>query len=116
MAQLSTAEFEALWEGSQKAPALSQADVKPIQLDLSLSGILDQYTVTANRYLAQGKITKVDHDELILGVNALKKTLGRIKDKDLMAQEVTERAKVRVKQVQDHLAAFTAALLHPHLP
>ncbi len=107
MVQLNFEEFEALWQSCQRAPIVRQATTTPIQHDLSLSGILDQYVVMANRFLAQGKINTADHDALVAAVAALKLILHRINDPDLVRQEMVSRAKVAVQRIQDqvtHLA------------
>src|SRR6202023_70492 len=103
MAQLNFEEFEALWRSCQRAPIVRQATTTPIQLDLSLSGILDQYVVMANRFLAQGKISTADHDALVAAVAGLKLILNRINDTDLVRQEMVNRAKVAVQRIQDQI-------------
>jgi hypothetical protein len=107
MAQLNFEEFEALWKSCQRAPIVRQATTAPIQHDLSLSGILDQYVVMANRFLAQGKISAADHDALVASVANLKQILNRMNDPDLVRQEMVSRAKVVVQRIEDqvtHLA------------
>jgi hypothetical protein len=96
MAQLSSEEFEALWQSCQEGSIVRQATTTPIQLDLSLSGILDQYEVMADRFLAQGKINTADHDALVATVAGVKLILNRINDKGLVRQEMARRAKVAV--------------------
>jgi len=107
MAQLSSEEFEALWQNAQKAPVVREAVVKPIQLDVSLSGILDRYMTMADQFLAQGKITKIDHDALVAAVTGLKAILARINEKELVAQVVADRAKEAEQRMQERIASLT---------
>lgn len=93
MAKLSPDEFEALWQSCQQAPVVHQATTAPVQLDLSLSGMLDQYLAMASRFLAQGKINPADHGALIVAVADLKLILNRINDKGLIKEEMALRAK-----------------------
>lgn len=109
MAQLSSEEFEALWQSCQKGPIVRQAKTTPIQLDLSLSGILDRYMVMADRFLAQGKINKADHDALVAAVAGLKPILDRINEKDLVGQEMAHRAKVALQRLQDQITSLAVA-------
>jgi hypothetical protein len=57
MAQLSSEEFEALWENAQKEPVVREV-VKPIQLDVTLSGVLDRYMTIADQFLAKERSAK----------------------------------------------------------
>ncbi len=94
MAKLNSEEFEALWQSCQKAPVVHQATTTPIQLDLSLSGMLDQYLAMATRFLGQGKINAADHGALMAAVAELKLILNRINDQALVKEEMALRAKV----------------------
>jgi hypothetical protein len=109
MARLSSEEFEALWQNAQKDPVVREV-VKPIQLDVTLSGILDRYMTIADQFLAQGKISKIDHDALVTAVAALKGILARINEKELVAQVIADRAKMVEQQVQDRIANLTSML------
>ena len=109
MSQLTPQQFDALWESAKSGPVFRQADVKPIQADLSLSGILDQYMAMAARYRDQGTISHLDYDELAAGVTALKVILARIKDKDLVAQEMSRRADTIAQQVRAKVTSLTAS-------
>jgi hypothetical protein len=109
MAQLSSEEFEALWQRCQEGPIVRQATTTPIQLDLSLSGILDQYMVMADRFLAQGKINAADHEALVAAVAGLKLILNRINENDLVRQEMVQRAKVAVQRIQDQITNLALA-------
>jgi hypothetical protein len=110
MAQLSREEFEALWEDAQRAPAIREAVVRPIQIDLSLSGVLDRYMTMAGGFLAQGKINKVDHDALVAAITALKAILSRFNEKDLVAQEMADRAKLIEQRMQERITNLVGAL------
>jgi hypothetical protein len=107
MAQLSSEEFEALWQNAQKEPVVREV-VKPIQLDVTLSGILDRYMTIADQFLAQGKISKIDHDALVATVAALKAILARINEKELVAQVVADRAKAVEQRIADRIANLTS--------
>lgn len=91
MAHMSPEEFEAIWQNSRKAPVVRQAQIKKVQIDLSLSGILDRYMVMADRFLAQGKIQKSDHDALATSVAGLKAILQRMNEKDLVTRSYRPR-------------------------
>ena len=103
MAHVSSDEFEALWQSCEKQPPLLQAESQ-IRLDLSLSHMLDQCLVMADRFLAQGKINKSDHEALSAAIGNLKPILDRIGEKELIAQEIDSRAKLRAQQLQDQVA------------
>jgi hypothetical protein len=109
MAQLTVEEFEALWLDAQKGPAVREAAVQPIQLDMSLSGALDRYGTIADGFLAQAKISKVDHDTLMAAIAALKVVLIAINEKELIAQHVADATKTVQQQVQDKIATLLAA-------
>jgi hypothetical protein len=97
MAQLTSEEFEALWRDAQKESAVREV-VKPIQLDVTLSGVLDRYMTIADEFLAQNKISKIDHDELIAAVSALKAIPTRINERELVAQVVAIAPKWWIKR------------------
>ena len=109
MAQLTSEEFEALWQNAQKEPVVREV-VKPIQLDATLSGVLDRYMTIADQFLAQGKISKIDHDALAAAVAALKAILQRITEKELIAQVVADRAKIVEQQIEERIANPTSIL------
>jgi len=109
MAQLTSEEFEALWQNAQKEPVVREV-VKPIQLDATLSGVLDRYMTIADQFLAQGKISKIDHDALAAAVAALKAILQRINEKELIAQVVADRAKIVEQQIEERIANPTSIL------
>jgi hypothetical protein len=109
MAQLSSEEFEALWQDAQKEQVVREV-VKPIQLDVTLSGVLDRYMTIADQFLAQGKISKIDHDALVAAVAALKAILQRINEKELVAQVVADRAKIVEQQIEERIASLTSIL------
>jgi hypothetical protein len=100
VAQLSPAQFQALWESAKSQPALRTASATPIQVDLSLSGILTQYMAMAGRYRDKGTIGAADYNDLAAAVAALKAILVRINDSDLVAQETAQNAAAIQRQMQ----------------
>jgi len=87
-------QFEIDWERSLKEPALREVKVKK-EIDISFGTMLQRFLVFAEKSLAQGKITKADFDELVTHGGKLIKVLIRIREKDLVAAEMAERAKRR---------------------
>ncbi len=87
-------QFEIDWQRSLKEPKLKVVDLKRA-VDLSLGAMLDRFLLFAEKSLGQGKIPKSDYDELVAHAGNLKKVLTRIKEKDLLAADVAERAKRR---------------------
>ena len=106
MAQLTPEEFEALWQEAQNGPVIREAPVTPIQLDMSLTAVLDRYGTIADSFLAQGKVRKIDHDALIAAIAALKAILATINEKELIAQHIADSAKVVQQQVQDRISSL----------
>ena len=89
-----------------KSPVIRAATpAHPVQLDMSLSAILDRYVTIANAFLAQQKISKIQHDALIAAIAALKTALAAINEKDLVAQHFAESARVVQQQVQERIAS-----------
>ena len=103
MAQLTREEFAALWQEAQKGPVLREATVKPIQFDMSLSATLDRYGPIVDNFLAQGKISKVDHTSLMAAIATLKTALATINEKDLVAQHIADTTKVLQQQAQERI-------------
>jgi hypothetical protein len=103
MAQLNSEEFEAAWRSCRSDPILGEAKVITIEFDLSLSGILDQYLTMADRFFAQGKMNAIGHEPLVAAVGALKLILDRSNDRDLVRQEMTNRAKAVEQPIQDQI-------------
>ena len=95
MSQLTSQQFEALWQQSQHQFVMQPAAVQPIQLDLSLSQMLDRFMAMADRFLAQKKIKQADYDELVEAVARLRPILLRINEQDLLSREMSQRAKAR---------------------
>jgi hypothetical protein len=108
MAQLTPEQFEALWQDAQKGPAVRTATVQPIQMDMSLSAALDRYGTIADGFLAQGKISRTDHDALMAAITALKAVLATINEKELVAQQIADSAKAVQQQVQAQIARLMA--------
>jgi hypothetical protein len=109
MAELTAEEFEALWQDAQKGPVVREAAVQPVQLDMSLSAVLDHYATIADGFLAQGKISKADHDALMAAIAALKAVLAAINEKDLVAEHFANTTKVVQQQAQARIAALVTA-------
>jgi hypothetical protein len=112
MAALSAQEFEALWQSAQKGPVMTAGATKKVELDLSLTGMLDQYKVVANRYLAQGKVDKSKYDSLVAAVTTLQNILREIDEPALAKVDITQRADAVRQRVQDQITAIASAL-HP---
>jgi hypothetical protein len=109
MAQLTPEEFEALWQEAHKSPTIrAVAPAHPIQLDMSLSAILDRYGTIADGFLAEHKISKIQHDALMAAIAALKTALAAINEKDLVAQHFADAGRMVQQQVQARIAAFVA--------
>ena len=109
MAQLTPEEFEELWQNAHKSPVIRAATpTSPVQLDMSLSAMLDRYVTIADTFLAQQKISKIQHDTLIAAIAALKTALAAINEKDLVAQHFAESARTVQQQVQERIASFVA--------
>jgi hypothetical protein len=109
VAQINSAQFEALWESAKSQPAFRKADTKPIQLDLSLSGILNQYMMMAARYRDEGRVSRTDYDDLAAAVNALKAILVRINDSHLVAHAASQNAAAIEQQIREKAAKLAAA-------
>ncbi len=90
MAQMNQADFEALWSGVQGHPQVRLAQPAPIQVDLSLTGILNQYMTMAATQQGQGKISAQDYSDLNTAVEALKTILARINDSALVADAAAQ--------------------------
>jgi hypothetical protein len=101
VAQITSVEFEALWESAKSQPVFRKADTKPIQADLSLSGILNQYMAMAARQRDKGRISQIDYDALAIAVAALKEILVRINDGDLVAEAISEKAVAIEQQIRE---------------
>lgn len=96
-------QFEIEWQRSQKEPPLRKVDVKKIEVDLSLDTFLDRFASFAEISMQKGKIKKTDYDELRTHAENLKKVLKRINEKNLVAEEIAERAKKISKDIQDKI-------------
>ena len=92
MAQISPAEFEALWEGVKERPLLRKAQQPPAQTGVPLAKVLDSYMTMAAGHRDQGKISAQDYTDLNTAVNALKTVLGRINDSALVADAAARTA------------------------
>jgi hypothetical protein len=109
VAQINSAQFEALWQSAKSQPVFRKAETEPIQLDLSLSGILNQYMMMAARYRDKGRVSQTDYDDLAAAVTALKAILVRINDSDLVADAKSQNAAVIEEQIREKAARLAAA-------
>ena len=109
MAQLNSEEFEAAWPSCRSDPIVREAKATTIELDLSLSGILEQYRTMVNRFVVQGKLNALDHEALVAAVSALKLILDRINERDLVRQEMMNRAKAVEQRIQDQITSLALA-------
>ena len=98
MNQLTPEEFEALWEKAHLEPELAPAVIQPVQIDFSLSRILDRYVEMAGRSLAAGEIKQADHDALTDAVARLKPVLSQVDETKLVGYEMARRARARGKK------------------
>jgi hypothetical protein len=105
MPHMDHAQFEALWQKVKELPLVRRAETKPVQADLSLSGLLDHYMNMAAQQQTEGKLTQPDYNDLQAAVNALKVVLARIKDSELVADAMARNA-----------AAIQARLARPGNP
>jgi hypothetical protein len=89
---MTSAEFEALWHNVTVKPRVRLAGATPIQVDLSLTGILTQYMTMAATYRDGGRISPQDYSDLDTAVNALKVVLTRVNDRELVADAAAQNA------------------------
>lgn len=88
MTNMSPEQFETLWANAKNQPAVRKLEPQPIKADLSLSGMLNQYLTLATKFRNGGKISQVEHEALIAAMTALNVVLTRIKEKELIADEM----------------------------
>lgn len=101
MSFIDSEKFEALWKDAQNLPVFRKADTKPVQPDLSLTGILSQYLGMVTRFHNKGRISQADLDDLTTAVNALKAILVRIKDADLVAEEMSQNIEAAQRRIRE---------------
>jgi hypothetical protein len=89
---MTSAEFEALWQNVKTQPLVRPAGATPIQVDLSLTGILNQYMTMAANYRDQGRISPEEYSILDAAVSALKAVLAGINDSQLVADAAAQNA------------------------
>jgi hypothetical protein len=92
MAHFDQAQFESLWQRVKDQPPVRQLAPKPIQADLSLTGILNHYMTMAAGQREWGKLSQQDYNDLELAINALKTVLARINDSALVADAAARNA------------------------
>jgi hypothetical protein len=90
VAQITSAEFEALWESAKSQPAFRKVEPAPIKADLSLAGILDRYLEMTAGFRDKGRVSQIDHDALAAAVHAMKAILVRINDAALVAEAMAK--------------------------
>ena len=104
--QLTPQQFQALWESAKSGPVFRQAPAQPIQADLSLSGMLDQYLTMAGQSKDKGQISQQDYTDLSDAISALKTVLARVNDKQLVAGWTAQRASQITQQINAKVAAI----------
>ncbi len=94
MAPINSAEFEALWQSAQAQPRFRKVETPPIQADLSLTGILNQYMAMVARQREWGKVSQQDFNDLTTAIDTLKSVLTRINDRALVADAAAQNLAV----------------------
>jgi hypothetical protein len=92
MPHMDHAQFETLWQNVKTQPVAPRAEAKPIQADLTLTGILNHYMAMAALQREWGKLTQQDYNDLESAANALKTVLARIKDSELVSEAMARNA------------------------
>jgi hypothetical protein len=100
MAQLSSDQFESLWQSVKGGPVIRPPSAKPAQVGVSLSTLLDQYLASAGRSRDKGKINGTDYEALASAISALKAVLVRINDGQLVTEWASDRANVLAQQAR----------------
>jgi hypothetical protein len=98
MTQMDSAQFEALWQSATTQPITPPAQTKPVQVNLSLGSILDQYLTMVGKQRDDGKVSQEDYDALAGAMGEVKTILARIGDADLVAQAMAQNAKTLIAQ------------------
>lgn len=110
MEKLTLEQFDAIWEQNTTEEPLVEVEVRKLDVDLSLSTMLERFLSSAERYLEQGKIKKDDYDELVAVAGSMQKILTKMKEKDLIAEEIKEKAKKISRDIQDRVDKLKADL------
>jgi hypothetical protein len=95
--QFDSAQFEAMWQSAQTQPVTPPAQVTPVQVDVSLGSMLDQYLAMVANHRDAGKVSSDDYNALATAISDLKTILARINDSDLVADAIARR-KATVQQ------------------
>jgi hypothetical protein len=103
--QLNHQQFQALWQTAKSGPVFQQAAAQPIQVDLSLSGILDQYLTMAGQAKDKGQMSQQDYSDLSAAITPLKAVLARVNDKQLVAGWRAQHAAAITQQINTKVAA-----------
>jgi hypothetical protein len=98
MAQLDSAQFEALWQSANTQPVSPPAAKKQVQIDLSLGSFLDKYLAMVATHRDSGRVSKEDFDALASAISDLKVILTRINDADLVAAAKAQNAQTLAQQ------------------
>jgi len=91
MAQITAAQFEALWATAQKQPTTTTVAPVAIKADLSLSGVLDQYLALVSKSVTAGAVAQADYTQLATAVANVKPILTRINDTAIVAKAMLEK-------------------------
>ena len=94
MAQINSAQFEALWANAQQQPATTTIAPVPTTADLSLSGVLDKYLALVSKSVASGTVAQADYNDLATAVASVKPVLVRINDSALVTQAMSVKVAV----------------------
>jgi hypothetical protein len=95
---MDSTQFEALWQSATTQPVSAPAQTTPVQIDLSLGGMLDQYVAMVATYRDAGRVSQDDYTALVAAVSDLKAILSRINDAELVADAFAQRAKALGRQ------------------
>jgi hypothetical protein len=95
MTQMDSAQFEALWQSANTQPvsAPTQTQTAPVQIDLSLGAMLDQYLTMVGTYRDSGKVSQDDYNALAAAIADLKTILARIDDPALVTDAMAQKLK-----------------------
>ena len=89
MASSSVNQFNALWEKSLKEPQTKVAAVEKVELEITVSDVLNGIQGMADSALRQKTLKKPDYDELVGHLGNLKKVVARVDEKVLLKAVTT---------------------------
>jgi hypothetical protein len=93
VANLSNAQFEAMWAKSQKEPQTKVVAVKKVDLEVTVNDVLDGIQGVADNALRQNALKKQDHADLVGHLGDLKKVLTKVDPKALLKAATTPKPK-----------------------